>query len=664
MKSIKQKIILVISFTCILSLLVSSAVSYFISNHAVMKQSKDRIVSETGKYAAITNGWVDAQGKILNEIGDGIQQIDISDEQRVLDYLTQKTKSNTFALAVYAGFTDKKYLDGSGWIPDEDFVCTQRDWYKNAVDKKGLVYSEPYVDAQSKKMVVSISKPIVKDNQIVGVVGVDIKLDTITNMLEDAKPINNSYVFLLDDNNNFIVHPNEDFQPTEDDAKSINNVMNGSLAKVSENNISLLKDYDGQEKYFTTSKIDCCNWRIGIAVSKAELEKPLQPLILGFILTIAASLIFSIVVSIYFGGKIGKPILSLTKLLKKTSNLDLTHDSSCDYLLERKDEIGQLANAAIVMENSIAQLIKDVQEEAFAIENIVNVVRCDVSELNENVQEVSQTAEELSAGMEETTASAEEMSSMSQGIEIAVKSIAEKSQDGALKSGEINQRAEETKDNVQASQKKANEIFINTKEGLKDAIKESSVVEQINILSEAIMQITDQTNLLALNAAIEAARAGEAGKGFSVVADEIRVLADQSNSTIGEIQNVTVKVMGAVNNLSERANNLLKYIEKDVHKDYKTMLAVANKYSDDAKFVNNLVEEFSSTSEELFASNSEVSRCIDCVAQAANEGTSEIVNISMRISEIGSKSNDVLEQAHKAKESADNLKIEISKFKI
>lgn len=65
----------------------------------------------------------------------------------------------------------------------------------------------------------------------------------------------------------------KDFQPTEDDAKSINNVMNGSLAKVSENNISLLKDYDGQEKYFTTSKIDCCNWRIGIAVSKAELEK-------------------------------------------------------------------------------------------------------------------------------------------------------------------------------------------------------------------------------------------------------------------------------------------------------------------------------------------------------------------------------------------------------
>jgi methyl-accepting chemotaxis protein len=644
--------------------MVSSAVSYYISNNAVMKQSKDKIQAETGKYAGITNGWLDGQGKILSEIVDAMQQMELSNDAKTMDYLKQKSKSNKDALSVYAGFADKKYIDGTEWVPDKDFDCTQRDWYKAAVEKNGLVYSEPYVDAQTKKMVISISKPIVKDSKIIGVVSTDINLETITSTLNKAKPENNSYAFLLDSGNNFIVHPNKDFQPTADAAKNISKVMDGNLSQILKSNIVLLKDYDGKQKYFVTSKIDCSNWTIGIAVTKSELEKPLQPLVLGFVLIIGGALIFSIVVSLFFGAKIGNPIKALTKLLNKTSNLDLTRDASCDYLLKRKDEIGQLANATIIMENTITQLVKNVRDEAFAIEDIVGVVKGGVSELNKNVEEVSQTTEELSAGMEETTASAEEMASMSQEIERAVKAIAEKSQEGAMQSGEIDQRAEETKDKVQESQKKANEIFINTKEGLESAIKESSVVEEINVLSKAIMEITEQTNLLALNAAIEAARAGEAGKGFSVVADEIRGLADQSKSAVSEILNVTNKVTAAVENLSESSNNLLKYIEKDVQEDYRKMLGVAIKYSDDAKFVNGLVIDFSSTSEELLASNNDVAQCVEGVAEAASEGTVEIVGISNRISKISNMSNEVLEQVYKAKDSADKLKDEISKFKI
>ena len=664
MKSIKQKIILVISVTCVLSLIVSSAVTYSISYNAVMKQSKNDIAAETGKYAAITNGWIEEQGKILNEIGDSIEQMDPSNSEMVLSYLQKKSKSNSNTLSVYAGFTDKRYLDGSGWVPDKDYDYTQRGWYKDALEKKSLVYSEPYIDAETKKMIISISRPIAKNNQIVGVVSTDINIDTITNMLNKAKPVANSYAFLLDNKNNFMIHPNKSFQPTEKDSKNISKVMNGSLSKIMNSSITLLNDYDGKEKYFITKKVDCCNWTLGIAVTKGQLEKPLQALILGFASAIAAALVFSILVAAYFGKKLGNPIATLTKLLKKTSDLDLTPDNSCDYLLKEKDEIGQLTNAAVIMRNSITELIKKVKEEAFAIETVVNAANGGVSELNENVEEVSQTTEELSAGMEETSASAEEMSSMSQEIEKSIKSIAEKSQEGAQESGEINQRAEETKNNVQKSQNKANEIFVHEKKGLESAIEKSSVVEQINVLSKAIMEITDQTNLLALNASIEAARAGEAGKGFSVVADEIGKLADESKSTAGKIQDITTEVMEAVKNLSASSNNILKYIEKDVQGDYKSMLGVADKYKSDAEFVNNLVEDFSAASEQLLASNGEVAQSVNGVAQAASEGTSGIVDISNRISDITNKSNEVLEQVQKAKDSADKLKTEVSKFKI
>ena len=664
MKSIKQKIILVISLTCILCLLVSSGVSYYISYNAVMDQSKGKIISEAGKYSEEINGWLDSEGKILSEISDCIGQMDISDGSKILSYLQQKTKSNTNSLAVYAGFTDKRYIDGSGWTPDKDFDCTQRDWYKNAMNKKDLVYSEPYVDAESKNMVISISKPIMKNGEIVGAVSTDFKLDTITDKLNKAKLVDNSYAFLLDNKNNFIVHKNKEFNPTESGAKNISKVMNGSLTKVLNSSIVLLKDYDGKNKYFVTSKIKAANWTIGIAVAKSELEKPLQPLILGFLLIIAAALAFSIIISLFFGAKLGNPIKVITKLLNKTSNLDLTEDNSCDYLLKEKDEIGQLANATIVMKNSIADLIKNVKEESYAIESVVDTVNTQVSKLNSNVEDVSATTEELSAGMEETTASAEEMSAMSQEIEKAVKSIAEKSQEGAAQADKINERAEDTKVNVQAALKKTNEIFMSTKEELEGAIEESKVVEQITVLSQAIMEITDQTNLLSLNASIEAARAGEAGKGFSVVADEIRALADQSKNTASEIQNVTSRVMHAVKNLSDNSNNLLKYVETDVKRDLGTMLQVADKYSGDARYVNGLVIDFSSTSEELLASNSDVSQSVQGVAQAASEGTTGIVDISDKIAKITNMSSEVVNEVKKAKSSADKLKNEISKFKI
>ena len=284
--------------------------------------------------------------------------------------------------------------------------------------------------------------------------------------------------------------------------------------------------------------------------------------------------------------------------------------------------------------------------------------------MNNDVEEVSATTEELSANMEETAASAEEMSATSQDIERAVQSIAQKSQEGATQAGEINKRAEDTKANVQASQKKAKEIFTNTKTELERAIEASKVVEQINVLSDSIMDITSQTNLLALNAAIEAARAGEAGKGFSVVADEIRKLAEQSKDTVTEIQSITVKVIESVKNLSDSSSNLLTFVSTDMDNDYKTMLNVADKYSEDASFVDTLVMDFSSTSQELLASLQDVLKTIEGVAQAASEGAGCTTDIASKILEVNNKSNDVLQEALKSEESANKLKEEISKFKI
>lgn len=379
-----------------------------------------------------------------------------------------------------------------------------------------------------------------------------------------------------------------------------------------------------------------------------------------------AIILILVVVGISIAAIVIRSIRKSLNILK--TELDILAEKGGDLTqnitVPSKDEINELANSLNKFIDNIREIIISVNESVDNIDQVVDVVKVTVTDLNKNIEEVSATTEELSAGMEETAASSEEMAATAQEIEKAVHSIAEKSQEGAEQAGEINKRAAETKENVQDSQKKGQEIFVSTKKELEKAIEDSKIVEEINLLSQAIMQITDQTNLLALNAAIEAARAGEAGKGFSVVAEEIRKLAEQSKDTVIEIQNVTGKVIESVKNLSESSDNLLTFVSTDVDKDYKTMIEIAEKYNDDAEFIDNLVADFSSTSEELLASISDVLKTIDGVAEAASEGAGGTTDIANRILEINSKSNKVLDQILKTKDNTDRLKDEICKFKV
>lgn len=397
-----------------------------------------------------------------------------------------------------------------------------------------------------------------------------------------------------------------------------------------------------------------------VGVEKSSMAAQVTKIIINIALFSLVAIIIGIIISVLLVRGISKNIDKIQCSLKEISSGDLTN--LCE--VSSKDEIKEIAEGLNLTVGNIKKMIKNVRMEAGNIEEVVGRVSINVNSLNSSLEDVSAGTEELSAGMEETAASAEQMTATAQEIEKTVESLAKSAQSGAEQVLIINMRASQTKETVNEAQKKAVDIFLGTKAELELAIEKSKVVDQISVLSESIMQITSQTNLLALNAAIEAARAGEAGRGFSVVSEEIRKLAEQSKDTVIKIQQITVEVIGSVKALSTSSNKLLQFMATDVHHDYSTMLDVADKYCDDAKFVDDLVGQFSSASEEILASMQEVFMTIDGVSKAAYEGAGGTTDIAQKTTDITLRSNQILELTKKSKDSSEKLQAEILKFKI
>lgn len=377
-----------------------------------------------------------------------------------------------------------------------------------------------------------------------------------------------------------------------------------------------------------------------------------------FIATLSIAAILNYVIS----KSISKGLKKSVDSLKYMSEGDFSENID-ENIASRKDEIGDIGNALIVAQKSLRTLLMNVKKESEDIKEVVRKVDESISALNINIEEVSSVSEELAASMEETTASSDEMAASATEIENAVGSIASRAGQGAKAAEDINNRAIEAGTKFKEADKKAEGMFIASEEDLEKSLEGIKIVDEINVLSHAIMEITEQTNLLALNAAIEAARAGETGRGFAVVADEIRTLAEQSKDTVEQIQDITTKVKESVNSLSDSSRNLLKFMKYDVAEDYNWMLELADKYSNDAGFVEELVSDFSTTSEELLASIQEITKVIKQVSSASIEGATGTQSIAEKVCDVTEKTNDIMLRMDEAKLGAEKLNEEVMKFK-
>ncbi len=400
-----------------------------------------------------------------------------------------------------------------------------------------------------------------------------------------------------------------------------------------------------------------------VTALRAAENKIIEESVVFYVVALAIALVMSILVTFFISIVLNRDFKNFANYLGTLSTGNFAVQLPEGYQ-ERRDDFGGLARNLEDMKASVAQLVGSAKLEASHMVDVFNNIDNNVNNLNDNIEDVAATTQELAASMEETAASAQEMSATSEEIAQASKSIAQKSETASAQIIEISKRAWSTKENVEQTQGNINQMKDEIEVKLQDSLEKANVVSEIKLLAQSISNITARTNLLALNASIEAARAGESGKGFAVVADEIRQLANQSRSTVARIEEVTQEVMGAVENLSENAGELLKFVTNDIAASLQSFTEVADAYKDDAVFIDSIVTDFNQTAQQLLASIENITSAVNEVAQAASEGAAGTGDIAEKIADITDKSSNVTKQLEISRSSSERLIGEINHFTV
>ncbi len=528
-------------------------------------------------------------------------------------------------------------------------------------------WMDVYQDKLSDKIMTSVVTPIVSDGKMVGALGYDIDLSTIGARREAIEKETNTNLVILDAQGFIISSFMKDA-----DGKNINPAKSGSVEGV-EDLITNKKDFnstfDWIEEIYTNSEdvshdltwegkdysgqittIPELNWKV-LSFTPDEIftTKMDQFKTTGW-LSILLGLVIGILCAVYLARKLKKLIAKFQEVIGKTAEGDLT----TELIIDSKDEIGELANRYNEMLQNMRSLVEKVLGNANSINQSTSGLTIIAKENSSAVSEVSRSIEEIAVGannqseeIEKGSEAAHELSSeiekllmQSTGIESEVGEASEK-----LKTGNRQvENLEESYLNLEKSFEKVTEMISKLDE------KSKSVSDVTN----TIAQIAEQTNLLSLNASIEAARAGEHGKGFSVVANEVRNLAEESKQATNDIQQIIisvlndtkelVKVMAETNQISVEQKGAVTRVSSSIDQLNDSLTKMMSSLKEETASINSvqrqkdivvkMIEEISAVSQQTTASSEEIASAMEEQAASTNEVAQHTTQLSNLIEDL------------------------------
>jgi methyl-accepting chemotaxis protein len=590
----------------------------------------------------------------------------IKDENVLMDeklkILNEEAKKSDY---IAISIADKNGMKMS--ITGEQINVSDRPYFKKAMAGKSTV-SDPMKSKTSDKIIVIYAVPIKNNGKIIGVLNAVRAGNELSNITNKIKFSETGQAYMLNKEGTIIAH--NDMQLVLDSNNDIENAKNDSsykrLAEITKRMIAGQKgvgDYnvDGKEKYVGFAPVKSTGWSIGVIVEKKDVLKELHILTNSIVITSLIFLALAIIIVLLIASSFSKVIKVNVKNVKMIAKGDLTLEIPKNQL-KREDEFGEMAKAINFMKDSMAKMIKTIQKSSGNIDNQSESLAALSEEMASSTENVSAAIADVTKG---TGSQAEDLVSITgilNNFSLKFEKMINTIKHVDLSTGEIKNMA----DGSSADMKKAITSVQNVSDAFSDLISKirnvGYNVNRINEITNLINNISEQTNLLALNAAIEAARAGESGKGFSVVAEEIRKLAEQSKESsvnigelINEISNETDLMVKTTDIMKNELVNQKNDIDTVMESFTKITNAVdetrpkihgVNTFAEDInkskQIILEKVEGSSTIAEEISASSEEISAS----SQEINASTEELAGAAQVLSNM---TKNMMEQVNKFK---------------
>lgn len=664
-KTIKGKLTTSVILIVVAIIILTTFAIVMIASNTLTKKSENELQLQADKYAEAINTWIVDEKMMAEGTANSIEAAGDMTEAFLQKVVNTHAEGRDELLNLYCGTADSRFYQSNpdAEIP-EGYDPVERGWYQQAADAGITVVTDPYWDVLTNQMCATIASPVYVDGELAAVIGADVTLTTVTDLTASINYEQGAYGFLVDSSNNYIAHKNDTYEPTEETATAVKDVMPDldSLVSNAGGEIVKTKDYDGTKSYFAIGAVDSCNWKLGVAVPSANVKSALNAMVLVAVIIAVVAIVLVIVIMAGVIGKLLEPIQTLKQFASGDFSENVVTQDTIPA--EFKDETEQITVATANVKEQIRGIILNTKDEADRIGRITEAAFGEMTELHASITDITGAVSEVSGQTEEASSLAETINETGNELGNAIDTIADKASEAAQQSSDIMARARELYNNSLESSDQANHLYNETKGELERAIASSKQVDQINTLTEEILSISAQTNMLALNASIEAARAGEAGKGFAVVAEEIRVLADNSREAVDKIQQVTGTIVKSVSNLSNYSQKLLQFMNDKVVADYENMISIARQYEQDAVFYNEVSADLGASSEEMSASMTGINESISAIVELTGNIAEYMSTIGVSAQKSDTSSDVVLQKVKELSELSEALNDTVDAFRI
>ncbi|MCA0971443.1 methyl-accepting chemotaxis protein [Halobacillus litoralis] len=632
-------------------IVLTGAVIGYASYSFSAQTTTNELISNVEKQMVTLNDSFDtffeAQEDIANHYTEEQAFQNLSDNQEeVVSRLNDIQASNDVIKNVYIGTNEDLMVSDETLTLPDGYQPTTRPWFQEAVANQGaIIWTQPYLDANTNEMIMSVAKTIERSGQIVGVLSIDIDMASMIDLVASVQIADSGYAAILSDNGIFLAHPDPELVGEDVSEESY-------YQKIEEQNTETgIVEYqlEGLNKTLGYATNPTTGWVVVGAVNKGELQEKAAVIIGPIVTTVLIMLAIAAIISFFVARRIRRPIIKLQESMKQVEDGDLT----VNLIQDRKDEIGQLSYSAHEMKSSIQEIIIGLKEAAAAVNEQSGILTRSSDEVREGSEQIASTMQELSSGAESQAHSSSNLSEMTEGFVSDIQAAFDNSRDMVESTDSVLQKTDQG-----ASQMKKSAGQMSTIDHIvKDAVEKVQGLDQqskkITKLVQVIEDIAEQTSLLSLNAAIEAARAGEHGKGFAVVADEVRKLADQVSTSVGDITDIVEKIQVESSEVTtslqnsykevEAGTNMMNETEETFHQIESSVQEMAEKsrsisnrlqtIQDSSHKMNQWIADIASVSEESAAGVEEVT----ATAEQSSHSIEEVFSSAQQLSQLSNE---------------------------